>query len=280
MKSIFRLLYFIFLFTLNPLLSNGFAQNPQGKTKALILKATETSDPKISLAYLNNAYQYIYELEDSLEARLYIDLGTTHLALSHIDSANYFLHHGLNIAANNSFSLLEIIAIEKLAEAAKLDNKFEQAANYYASALKKNNQYTLAPLKSNDNTFTHGAIIGLILLIIFLFYLNLWLRKILNQKEEHWKQEFIKSTSASETIETEKFSLPIKALNEHIIHPLSQREYEVLCLVVTSKTNAQIAEALFVSVNTVKTHLKKVFEKLNVTTRTEAIEKVIAIKKS
>jgi DNA-binding NarL/FixJ family response regulator len=50
---------------------------------------------------------------------------------------------------------------------------------------------------------------------------------------------------------------------------LSEREAEVVALAALGKRNAQIAEALFVSVDTVKTHLARSFRKLGVHNRTE-----------
>lgn len=54
---------------------------------------------------------------------------------------------------------------------------------------------------------------------------------------------------------------------------LSSREYEVLQLLTKGYSNADIAENLFLSVSTVKTHVSNLFTKLNVKSRTQAIEK-------
>ena len=51
---------------------------------------------------------------------------------------------------------------------------------------------------------------------------------------------------------------------------LTGRELEVLSLLCDGHRNAAIAAHLFISGNTVKTHLKSVYGKLGVTTRTEA----------
>lgn len=54
---------------------------------------------------------------------------------------------------------------------------------------------------------------------------------------------------------------------------LSKRELEVLQLMAEGFSNKEIAEKLFVSLNTIKTHSSKVFEKLDVKRRTQAVEK-------
>lgn len=51
--------------------------------------------------------------------------------------------------------------------------------------------------------------------------------------------------------------------------PLSPREQEVLALVAQGLTNKAIAAALFVSPNTVKTHVSSLMNKLNATSRVQ-----------
>ena len=54
---------------------------------------------------------------------------------------------------------------------------------------------------------------------------------------------------------------------------LSRRELEVLQSMSEGLSNQEIAEKLFVSLNTVKTHSSRIFEKLEVKRRTQAVEK-------
>lgn len=55
------------------------------------------------------------------------------------------------------------------------------------------------------------------------------------------------------------------------IEPLSQRELEVLQLVAQGLSNREIADRLFLAIDTVKGHNRRIFEKLHVQRRTEAI---------
>lgn len=57
---------------------------------------------------------------------------------------------------------------------------------------------------------------------------------------------------------------------------LTPREEETLARLASGATNQAIARGMFVSVNTVKTHLKSIFAKLGVSTRTEAVREASA----
>jgi NarL family two-component system response regulator LiaR len=54
---------------------------------------------------------------------------------------------------------------------------------------------------------------------------------------------------------------------------ISKRELEVLELMASGFSNNEIADKLFLSTNTIKTHAANLFEKLDVRRRTQAVEK-------
>ena len=56
---------------------------------------------------------------------------------------------------------------------------------------------------------------------------------------------------------------------------LTEREREVLDLLAQGMTNKEISETLYISANTVKRHLKAIFEKLDIHTRSAAAAKAI-----
>jgi LuxR family transcriptional regulator, maltose regulon positive regulatory protein len=76
---------------------------------------------------------------------------------------------------------------------------------------------------------------------------------------QNWSTGFIK------TRET-----PDSAVTSSELPQLSQRELQVLRLVAEGKKNQEISETLYISLNTVKTHLKKILHTLGVENRTQA----------
>ena len=69
------------------------------------------------------------------------------------------------------------------------------------------------------------------------------------------------------TIKSTTFQIPIV--------PLSDRELEVLKLIVDGKSNQEIGEKLFVTLATVKTHVRSILNKLSVDDRTQAAVKAM-----
>ncbi|UCH10166.1 MAG: LuxR family transcriptional regulator [Fidelibacterota bacterium] len=66
-------------------------------------------------------------------------------------------------------------------------------------------------------------------------------------------------------------SRPVAQPDGSLAAPLSERELEVLRLVANGLSNSKISQNLFISLNTVKTHIKNIHSKLHVHTRTQAI---------
>jgi LuxR family maltose regulon positive regulatory protein len=70
----------------------------------------------------------------------------------------------------------------------------------------------------------------------------------------------------------EEAELPSPGM-ESLIEPLTERELEVLRLIVAGLSNPEIAEELFIAVSTVKSHVNHIYGKLDVKNRTQAVVK-------
>lgn len=72
-----------------------------------------------------------------------------------------------------------------------------------------------------------------------------------------------------------KFIIPLdlnrKTINNLIVNPLTEKEFDVLKGLYQGKTNQQLAEEQFLSINTIKTHIKNIYEKLDTHTRSETM---------
>lgn len=65
--------------------------------------------------------------------------------------------------------------------------------------------------------------------------------------------------------------LSLKRINDHLLSPVSQREFDILKSIYEGKKNQEVAEMNYVSINTVKTHIRNILSKFNVSRRTELI---------
>src|ERR671933_1658129 len=63
---------------------------------------------------------------------------------------------------------------------------------------------------------------------------------------------------------------PLPQEDNQLVEPLTSREREILALVAQGLNNREIAEALSVTVSTVKTHVENILGKLQVTDRVQA----------
>jgi ATP/maltotriose-dependent transcriptional regulator MalT len=87
----------------------------------------------------------------------------------------------------------------------------------------------------------------------------------------------LKLTRKKETIIVKEVAVPAPqtfTLNEDRLRDLgvTKRELEILALIAKGMSNREIAESLFVSENTVKTHSSRLFDKMGARRRTQAVQ--------
>jgi len=144
-------------------------------------------------------------------------------------------------------------------------------------------------LRKNKTNLLYGAILGLLLFLLnwlqlrFVIFdhsveiyigaiaiiftlLGIWLAIKLTKP----KVETVVVEKYLYTNPNDPFTINENALNEL---GMSKRELEVLQLMAEGLSNREIAKKLFVSLNTIKTHSSKIFEKMDVQRRTQAVEK-------
>ena len=71
--------------------------------------------------------------------------------------------------------------------------------------------------------------------------------------------------------QAERDGAPPRPGTQHLDDPLSERELEVLALLASGRTNAEIAKDLFVALGTVKSHVYNIYRKLEAANRAEAV---------
>ena len=65
--------------------------------------------------------------------------------------------------------------------------------------------------------------------------------------------------------------ISLEEINQTIGKPISEKEYTILMDIARGKTNQDLCDEHFISMNTVKTHLKRIYAKMDVNSRTQAV---------
>ncbi len=84
---------------------------------------------------------------------------------------------------------------------------------------------------------------------------------------------FLASIAEPATAAVDHLREEASAYEELFVVPLTVRETEVLKLLAEFCSNEEIAADLFLSLNTVKTHMRSLFQKLSVTRRADAVRR-------
>ncbi|UTW66100.1 tetratricopeptide repeat protein [bacterium SCSIO 12643] len=121
-----------------------------------------------------------------------------------------------------------------------------------------------------------------LLVIVYLGINNFKQRKAKEEIENRSKIELYQkemdllrmqvSSLLQESKNTTNQPFELDSINNYLQTPLTGRELDVLTQLSQGKSNSEIGEILFVSVNTVGTHLKNIYSKLEVNNRVQAVK--------
>ncbi len=70
----------------------------------------------------------------------------------------------------------------------------------------------------------------------------------------------------------------MQVVSQPLIEPLSDRELDVLRYLPSNLTTPEIADEMMISINTVRTHIKNIYQKLGVHKRSEAVRRAQEVK--
>ena len=100
-----------------------------------------------------------------------------------------------------------------------------------------------------------------------------------NTEPEDLRRALLRVAQGQSVLSPEVTAPVLRALmqggNETPPSVLSEREMEILDMLALGQTTQQIANGLFLSENTIKTHVRHILEKLGATNRTEAVSKAM-----
>lgn len=137
-----------------------------------------------------------------------------------------------------------------------------------------------------DHT-TNIVKLGAILEAIILTYATTYRTKILKEENrriaielQNYISKVLNLENSLQKINTEKESTKDEKASLKLVevakkHELTDREMDVFLYLAKGLNNQQIADQLFVSINTIKFHIRNIYEKMNVKKRSEITSKVL-----
>jgi DNA-binding CsgD family transcriptional regulator/tetratricopeptide (TPR) repeat protein len=128
--------------------------------------------------------------------------------------------------------------------------------------------YELAETVSSDLAFDQALYFGTItgIRVPFLVIPRITMLRMLNRAADRYQPEAVQRLLDELRVGS--------ASSGELVEPLSERELDVAQHLFEDKTVGQIAAELFISTNTVKTHVRSIYRKLSASNRKEAVRRV------
>lgn len=164
----------------------------------------------------------------------------------------------------------EVFSAEKSKQITELETKYQTQ--------KKEQELAFTSLKLEQQRQEKYILLGAIVLIFSVGIFIIYSIKQRSKLEKRLFEEEVENLRLKINYllgDSQSIKLSPEGLNKNLLQPLTDREFEILKLTLSDKTNSEIAEEVFVSVNTVKYHLKNIYEKLGVNNRKEALHLLV-----
>lgn len=162
---------------------------------------------------------------------------------------------------------------------AELETRYENSRKEAEiKQLTLSNSLQQADLARNRNALIAMAVGGgLLIILLVVFFVLRHKRHQAEREAQEFQIEALKKRFFEIQSDKSQLSLSLnqKELNQKLHNDLTEREFEILRLSLENKTNSEIADRLFITVSTVKFHLRNTYAKLGVNNRKEAFEYVV-----
>ncbi|MEP5612257.1 MAG: LuxR C-terminal-related transcriptional regulator [Cyclobacteriaceae bacterium] len=237
-------------------------------------------------------------------ASQYVTIGIMHTNLGNLSLAENYLRRGLQYAVELDAKQRLVEYYEELARLMEVKESFDQALRFskkswqlkdsifslekvnaineletkYQTAEKEKEILSANATIEKNQRFQVFLTVTLVLVVILFTTVFLFIRQRFRLKGQLLSHEIDNLRLQINVLigkKSPEVSINITDVNHNLKETLSEREFDILQLALTDKTNREIADEIFVSVNTVKYHLKNIYEKLGVSNRKEALQYVI-----
>ncbi|MDH7446889.1 response regulator transcription factor [Aquimarina sp. 2201CG14-23] len=172
------------------------------------------------------------------------------------DTEKYLLRTKGYVKDSLQILLVKLLSIKKLDDKQLLEKDIKKNTAYYTGLLKE--------LKSSE-----------IDPALFLYLENKLSLVYKEKTDEKYSISMLLNGVAGFIILILVFFIIRKRRNRqnNILTPLSKQEKTIKALIISGKSNKEIANELFISISTVKTHISNIYSKLNISSRKELLIK-------